>query len=424
VLGTEGGAMLSYESIKCSFLNTILCSVCVLAAFVSSASAQGQSQAVRFGRLPDGRAYRIDGQGYRLVDQLAELEVTTDDLKRQVQALENELTDKQKTIDKLQAGLPLAGPGVKESTITPEAKTQTVKGNSSKPSDPPNCNELISNSYLKVTQLERQLKEASQRNVLPAAAAPARCDYNSAENPWKYEAARLERALAEVSTRSVADGSLAAEAKRAEELEEKLGRTEAEAKHARELEKKLGQTEASLDVGNDKISALNEELALAKKQVASLHSDLANTRAKLEEQIAAGKDQAKEEPSELSRASLAAAHEVKETESKEEETPKPQINPVVVEQSKKEFQSTLARIQEQIIKRKDLLDQQKSRGQKVSIQIQQLVTSKGTTLDQLRQQVTTLNQDANVDSIREGLKQIEQLLSDDIGVMQRLIQLR
>jgi hypothetical protein len=45
----------------------------------------------RYGRDAQGQAYRVNEDGFRLFDQMAELEVTIDELRRQVVALENEL---------------------------------------------------------------------------------------------------------------------------------------------------------------------------------------------------------------------------------------------------------------------------------------------------------------------------------------------
>ncbi|RMG39994.1 MAG: hypothetical protein D6719_12105 [Candidatus Dadabacteria bacterium] len=55
------------------------------------------------GRLPDGRAYRLDASGNQLVDYIAELEVNVDALKRRVQGLEYELGQKQQIIDRLKS---------------------------------------------------------------------------------------------------------------------------------------------------------------------------------------------------------------------------------------------------------------------------------------------------------------------------------
>ncbi len=55
------------------------------------------------GRLADGRAYRTDSQGIQLVDQVAELQVTVDTLKRQLEASENEVALKSSLIAEMQS---------------------------------------------------------------------------------------------------------------------------------------------------------------------------------------------------------------------------------------------------------------------------------------------------------------------------------
>ncbi|MCB0353492.1 MAG: hypothetical protein KDD64_08215 [Bdellovibrionales bacterium] len=47
------------------------------------------------GRLPDGRAFRTDGEGNQIVDYIAELEMTVTALKRRVQGLEDEVARSQ-----------------------------------------------------------------------------------------------------------------------------------------------------------------------------------------------------------------------------------------------------------------------------------------------------------------------------------------
>ena len=80
-----------------SFFQAIL--IIIIGLNISSeVSAEPSAQEKPFGRLSSGEAYRVDAQGFRLVDRLAELEVTNDDLQRQVVALEDEIADKRQTI--------------------------------------------------------------------------------------------------------------------------------------------------------------------------------------------------------------------------------------------------------------------------------------------------------------------------------------
>ena len=58
------------------------------------------------GRLSDGRAFRTDQEGNQLVDYIAELEVNLDTAQRQVVALQDQIGDKQRRIDRLEVGKP------------------------------------------------------------------------------------------------------------------------------------------------------------------------------------------------------------------------------------------------------------------------------------------------------------------------------
>jgi hypothetical protein len=61
--------------------------------------AEGEGSAR--GRLPDGRAFRTDAQGNQLVDYIAELELSVEQLNRRVHGLEFEVEERQREIDRL-----------------------------------------------------------------------------------------------------------------------------------------------------------------------------------------------------------------------------------------------------------------------------------------------------------------------------------
>ncbi len=56
------------------------------------------------GRLPDGRAFRTDVEGTQVVDYIAELEVTIEQLNRRVLGLEDEIRDKKGALERLESG--------------------------------------------------------------------------------------------------------------------------------------------------------------------------------------------------------------------------------------------------------------------------------------------------------------------------------
>ncbi len=70
--------------------------------FPMAALADDSSEDDR-GRLADGRAFRTDPEGNQLVDYIAELEVTAETLQVQVRGLEDEVREKQATIDRMKS---------------------------------------------------------------------------------------------------------------------------------------------------------------------------------------------------------------------------------------------------------------------------------------------------------------------------------
>jgi len=78
-------------------------SLCVTLLFVASVPCVAGAEDSR-GRLPDGRAFRTDEQGNQLVDYIAELEVNAEALQRRVHGLEDELSEKQRIIERLGRG--------------------------------------------------------------------------------------------------------------------------------------------------------------------------------------------------------------------------------------------------------------------------------------------------------------------------------
>lgn len=111
------------------------------------------------GRLPDGRAYRTDAQGVRIIDYIAELELSVEDLSRQIQDLESELerrggrrsqgADVEKKDGALVEKDILVDSVVAEGVQVEGVKVEEVKA----PTCPPD----------RSIELERKLQEAEQR---------------------------------------------------------------------------------------------------------------------------------------------------------------------------------------------------------------------------------------------------------------------
>ncbi len=68
--------------------------------FSSQQVAVGE-EGKNFGRLRDGRAYRVNSEGVQLSDYIAELEVAVDDLRKRLAVVEEELEQREETIASL-----------------------------------------------------------------------------------------------------------------------------------------------------------------------------------------------------------------------------------------------------------------------------------------------------------------------------------
>jgi TolA-binding protein len=80
-----------------SFKLYILTIVVVSSSWVSFAAAQEASG----GRLSDGRAYRTNADGFEVIDHLAELERTVDELRRKISGMQYQLDQKDALIKRL-----------------------------------------------------------------------------------------------------------------------------------------------------------------------------------------------------------------------------------------------------------------------------------------------------------------------------------
>ncbi|HQH28416.1 MAG TPA: hypothetical protein PLP17_13545, partial [Oligoflexia bacterium] len=169
--------------------------------------------------------------------------------------------------------------------------------------------------------------------------------------------------------------------------------------------------------------ALEQELVSAQEKIAELEKERTNL------QKTNGEQQAQlrlmeEERKELRRASLASMPQVERGKNTKDEVFEPVHGPRISQQEvvelKKELQTSLAKLQQTIMQRKDLMDQVNRKNTGVKIQIQPLATGTGISLDQLRQQVSSLSSASDVGAIRGGIGEIQRKLNDDIGVLQRL----
>lgn len=374
------------------------------------------------GRLPDGRAYRSSDDGLRLSDYIAELEVTNDDLRRQVEALSSELDEKTKRLEK---SAPLAASKLSEKDLSLEtSKVSTSCPALSCPtlSCPElSCPKLDSSSYeAKISELSERSAQLKQE-LSAERARVFTCDYNAEENPWKAKAERLEQGLEQVKTAQLSEKALLSEL---EQEREKTAQIEDEADKLKEalraktlqvaelnqdlLEstKALDQTkrEARAELAKTKEELQNAELAKAELATqAEKRASLSTPSTKL---ATAERTASVEEPNVLTARAISTAPQLTKTPGYRSET---NLRAV--------FGPQLSQIEGSIVQRKNLIDRLKASGKGISIRIQPLVTKQGVSLDSYRAQI---QKDGDPREIRNGLSEIQEILAEDIAVLSRL----
>lgn len=345
---------------------------------VTTASAED-----KIGRLPDGRAYRTDSSGFRLTDQVADLEVAVKELQHQVISLEDELREKNAL---------LSQKGAKVSAL-PKPASATERPASE-------CSAILVPLQNRIAQLENSL--ANQ----PTVSKPA-CNEQTIAAPYQQEIQRLK---ANLETRPSA-AALSQEISRRENIEKLL----------------MDQNEQAQDQ-IQRVSTLSGELSEAKRLLKQAQEELEqnqlalNQRKERESQLLKNIDDLSAQLAERASAQAElSATLAKEARGRYVQQPQAETNAEPIARStQKNFQNQLRQIQTLIVQRKDLLDSMKLTKRGVSVSAQPLVTSQNVSLDTLRSQVGIISTEEEAKAVRQGLTEISGVLENDITLLRRL----
>ncbi|MCC6952574.1 MAG: hypothetical protein IT290_00500, partial [Deltaproteobacteria bacterium] len=228
---------------------SIVLSLALFTAFSASADEK------RFGRLADGKAFRVDDQGLQLVDQMAELQVTVDELNRQITSLEFELAEKDRA-------LLSQGKGV-VTTVRPGAAAEAA-GAMPAAKGVDTCRAEIDSYQSKLSALENQLR-ASQALTQTRAS----CDYESQTRPLREQIATLQQTL-KSNTSKVARG------------EEEQTRRELQISLA-QYQDKLSEREAALEAATKKAETSGTKLTEFESQLAALKQQVDTQKSREQE---------------------------------------------------------------------------------------------------------------------------------------------
>lgn len=241
--------------------------------------------AERTGRLRDGRAYRIDEKGYKLVDQLAEYEVKLRELKTQLYALEDELKEKNSLISsyKNKAQIELKEQDLLKKKKPTKVKTKIVYKEKIVEKECPEP-KIVKEEVVKEVIKEKDCPVADDVScpdqVLLTSLKKDQASCLSAKDELVKNIDQKENQLAlktEDLTKKEKELSLLVKEKKALELKAKEVRNDLNAK----LASLNALLEAKTLETNNKLASLNQELSSKTTELTSLKQELTSKANKL-----------------------------------------------------------------------------------------------------------------------------------------------
>lgn len=254
------------------------------------------------GRLPDGRAFRTDNEGNQLVDYIAELELSVDNLKRQVSGLEYDLQQKQAVIDSNGSGCSL--PKLKETDLIkapPSAQPAPVKAISCPAC---NCTGEIAEARTEAmnearTRTEEAVRQAKAEAALQASNGSSelikvRQELAQTRSDLERKQSQLIQLQSQLSRGSEAQKQLASVQSSISDAESR--RIDAETRRT-SAEQELASSKEELDAVSDKYEVLISEKEDLEEKLEDLRAEnaaLRQSHEKAEAQLAQAQEQAQQ----------------------------------------------------------------------------------------------------------------------------------
>ena len=375
------------------------------------------------GRTADGRAYRVDTQGNQLVDYIAELELEVDSLKRRTLGLEDEVSEKQKIIDRLGSGQSASGDLKEKDLVRVSAKeneAQAVKAvEVSCPACPscqicPSCN--VANCESENARYQQSLEQ------LRSELEEQKTAYNAREASLRGEIEDLNQGIEE---RSSEIENLRAEAdEKLEEADKRMAKELSAARTAQqdlEVEKQLQAKELE-DVKNQLASAreaLNEKdgaLQVAQNKLGEVVPLAAAAQAREQEfqnlktQMAASRQPEVQRPAQPqglaylpeSRASFSNARQR------------------AVDAVRSSVLTDINKLASTIASRDGLFRERSARSRNLSLKPVQAVASSGLSFEDVKKRAAAAATVSELSGLKRDISEIRNLIQEDIALVKRV----
>ena len=360
------------------------------------------------GRLSDGRAFRTDAQGMQLIDYIAELEVTIDELNRRVHGLQYEVEEKEDII----AALKRHGgsrPAIVEKDLLAQNTAKEILAVPLKQRQCPepepcpdsfkrgggDCSQAVSSAKKEVALLTNE--RAQLQKTLTA----------RNEMLSSYKKLVAKNAQNEDSQVPLLQSQLLQKQEESQTLLASLGKIRTELEASKEKNK---QVASKLDALRDGCQVYQEEMGLLNAKLSDENTILREQLEDLQKQLAASK---------------ASFVEVKNTSKKEKNTTeRASLSTRNLEQlstARSELQTLFNRTRGMVYerdKRYKLLTQ--SSGKSLRVGMSALRSERGLTFKSISEKIRSVPSLAAASALRRDLLDIQQLVKSDMKLISRM----
>jgi len=390
-----------------------------------------ESYAENSGRLKDGRAYRTGSNGFRIMDEVAELEVATGDMKRRILSLEDEVEKKDAIIKRLRGNKNFNSESLVEKDLlgrTSSGLPKAMTAESVKKKEQL-CGSVVGDLNREVVTLKRQVQDSNRKqSSFMAKNAGASSQIASLQSElqdlrskqaardseiqnFKLQKNASESEIASLNRRllSNAEGARRQESLEISNLKQQVASLNSQL--SGQIDRRDSQT-ASLQSRLQSAESSNIGL---QSQIDSLQSRLAQKTSEYEQQIASLQSRQNQRSSFANSSRAKLSHPVRVAPSSTRVASRRSAP-----SSKAAFGKELRIIQSKILKRKSNIDRLKKTKKGISIPASALRTSSGTSLDTLRSEIRNGGRMSSFE-IRSSLKEITSILNEDIRTTGRLL---
>ncbi len=390
------------------------------------------------GRLPDGRAFRTDVSGVQMVDYIAELELSIDELTRKVHGLEYELEEKTKLAEGLRRNGGQEPKLVERDLLHEKVKNDILKTPIAAQECPavncPACRETVTDCSSEVAAAEQRVA-SRQQNSNSGQLESLRDIIEKRDAELSSARLELNRAREALASNKVAQKASVSVQEDTRQVLEKLSSTESALEKLSRDNQKLSsdlqiasnnlQREKSEKSGlQTELQALQSQQETSRKQLALLEQQKQSLEGSLKEQQAVAQAAIK---SAAQQPAYVPAVQVKPAVMPEQEVPSqrasfsaPQMRALQAVQS--DLQTNYNRLRAKVAERDQRYAQfMKARSvSDVQVSMSALRSRRGADLNSVRKNIQNISSIDQAAIIKQDLKEIKLKIDDDLALMTRL----